>query len=69
MKDPKYDLFTISKEIEVLTSLREKKATLEEEISMYKGLKPNIKEANQQLAAARAEYEEINKRIFDKQGV
>lgn len=55
----------ISEQIKVLNNLREQKASLEKELSIYQGLKPNIREASQQLAEAKAEYEETNKKLFE----
>ncbi|KAF2895712.1 hypothetical protein ILUMI_10492 [Ignelater luminosus] len=59
LKDPQYNLQNISRETEILNSLKEEKDKLLQELEVYQNLKPNISEAMQQLAAVKQEYESI----------
>jgi len=55
LKQPDYDLQNIRKYTNILNSLKEEKDNLLKELNVYQNLKPDIKEAKQQLANLKEE--------------
>lgn len=49
--------------MELLTNLREKRNKLQDELKNYHGLKPDIKEAYEQLAKLKLESEQVFKNL------
>lgn len=50
--------------IDDLKVLKNKEMKLSEAVDQYKGLKPNLAEADEQLLKLKQEYENINVNIF-----
>ncbi|CAG9822142.1 unnamed protein product [Phaedon cochleariae] len=65
LKDPQFNLPNISKEIEMLRNLKETKEKLARDLSIYQELKPDIKEAAQQLADLKEEHKHFTTKIQD----
>lgn len=65
MKDPEINLPNISKEIDTLRNLKEEKNKLVKELSVYQELKPDIKEAAQQLANLKLENKNFSSMFLD----
>ncbi|KAJ8931886.1 hypothetical protein NQ314_015155 [Rhamnusium bicolor] len=65
LKDPEFNLPNISKEIDTLRNLKEEKNKLVKELSVYQELKPDIKEAAQQLANLKLENKNFSSKILD----
>lgn len=59
MKDPELDLPNITKEIDMLRSLRDTREKFIQELSVYEGLQPDLKEASQQLADIKEEHKQF----------
>ncbi|XP_025831237.1 uncharacterized protein LOC108742377 [Agrilus planipennis] len=60
LKNPELDLNNITKEIQALNQLKEKKIKLMKEMDVYQGLKPDITEAREQLEDIKKKYNELN---------
>lgn len=56
LKDDDLDLPNIAKEIDMLKNLQGTREKLVQELSFYGGLKPDLKEAAQQLAEIKEEH-------------
>lgn len=65
LKDPEINLPNISKEIDTLRNLKEEKNKLVKELSVYQELKPDIKEAAQQLANLKLENKNFSSMFLD----
>lgn len=61
MKNSQLNLPDISEQIEKLNNLRYTKEKLVEDLAIYKGLKPDIAQANKQLKEVKQEYEKTMK--------
>ncbi|XP_056640060.1 uncharacterized protein LOC130447324 [Diorhabda sublineata] len=67
LKDPMFDLPNITKETQKLQEVKTTKEKLIKELSVYQGLKPDIREANQQLAQIKEEHNKISALLLDSQ--
>nr|XP_023025192.1 uncharacterized protein LOC111513251 [Leptinotarsa decemlineata] len=65
LKDPDFNLPNIAKEMEMLRNLKETKEKLVKELSVYQDLKPDIKEAAQQLADLKEENKNFSLKFLD----
>jgi len=56
LKDESLELSFIKKQLDNLESLREEKSALLQELKVYKGLEPDIKQAKQQLVKVKEKF-------------
>lgn len=56
LKDHDLNLPNIAKEIDILRTVKGTRERLVQELSIYEGLKPELKEASQQLADIKEEH-------------
>lgn len=67
LKDPMFDLPNITKETQKLQEVKNIKEKLIKELSVYQGLRPDISEANQQLAQIKEEHNKMSTLLLDSQ--
>ncbi|KAG5888704.1 hypothetical protein JTB14_035769 [Gonioctena quinquepunctata] len=65
LKDPDFNLPNISKEMDLLRNLKETNEKLAKELSVYQDLKPDIKEAAQQLADLKEENKKFSSKFLE----
>ncbi|XP_018571792.1 uncharacterized protein LOC108911359 [Anoplophora glabripennis] len=65
LKDPEINLPNIAREIDTLRNLKEEKNKLVKELNVYQELKPDIKEAAQQLANLKLENKHLSSMCLD----
>ena len=64
LEDPQLDILNVSEEMNKLQVLRDTKSKLLEEMHKYKGLKPDIGLASQQLVDIKRELKSLNENYF-----
>ncbi|XP_017778238.1 PREDICTED: uncharacterized protein LOC108563922 isoform X2 [Nicrophorus vespilloides] len=63
LRDSQHNLLNVMHEIDTLNSLQEQKKKLVEELNLFRGLRPDIQEASQQVIQIKKKYEQMKREI------